>query len=77
MCEQMGFIGEMGAGLSLDRWKDTSFFLPFKLSARTSDNQFSGNIGNRILQKPSVPTGGKTSLYLRFKNTTSYVIRYT
>ena len=75
MLEQVGKIGEMGSDLPLDRWKDSSFFLPFRLNARTSENQYSGNIGDRILHKPSVPTGGKASLFLRFNNTTSYVIR--
>ena len=47
MLEQMGKIGEMGADLSLERWMDSSFFLPFKLNARTSENQYSGQLGDR------------------------------
>ena len=75
MLEMCGKIGEQGADLSLERWKDSCFFLPFKLNARISENQYSKEIGDRVLHKPSVPPGGKTSLFLRFKSTTTYVIR--
>ena len=77
MLEQMGMIGEQGAQLSMERWLDSSFFLPFKLSARTSENQYSGVLGDRILHKPTLPNNGKSSLYLRFKDTTTYVLRVT
>lgn len=77
MLEHMGMISEMGADLSMERWLDSSFFLPFKLSARTSENQYSGMVADRILHKPTLSTNGKSSLYLRFKEATTYVIRYT
>ena len=75
MLEQCGKIGEHGSDLSLERWKDSYFFLPFRLNARTSDNQYSGDVGDTVLHKPSVPSGNKVTLFLRFKKTTSYVIR--
>lgn len=69
-------IGEQGADLSKERWLDSSFFLPFKLGARTAENQYSDGLSDRVLQKPTVVNGGKTSLFLRFETTTTYVIRY-
>ena len=75
MLESCGFIGEEGADLSKERWLDSSFFLPFKLGARYSDNQYNDEIGDKILQRPTVANAGKTSLFLRFETTTTYVIR--
>ena len=46
-------------------WLNSNFFLPFVLSAPTSDNQYSGALQDRISQKPT-SASGKTTLYLRY-----------
>ena len=60
----------------MERWLDSSFFLPFKLNARIAENQYTDMVGDRVLHKPTI-SNGKTSLFLRFSKATEYVIRVT
>ena len=62
---QAGLLTEDGCELSLDSWWKSNFFLPFLVSAPTSDNQYSGELRDTVSQKPTAQTGGKTMLYLR------------
>ena len=71
--EQLGLITQEGCDLPLDRWKDSSFCLPFKISPELAN--YSPELSEKILQKP-IPNSGKFSLFLEFKETTSYVLRY-
>ena len=63
---QAGLLTEDGCELSLQSWWNSNFFLPFLVSAPTSDNQYSGELRDTISQKPTAQTGGKTILYLRY-----------
>ena len=75
--EHCGFLNEQGSPLSLKIWKSSFFFLPFRVSANSSTTNFTGMAADKILHKPTI-TGnkGKASLFLRFRQTTSYIIRY-
>ena len=46
----------------------------FRLNATTAENQYSGDVAENIIHKPTL-SSGKASLFLRFKNATTYVIR--
>ena len=70
--EQLGLITDDGCDLSKERWLDTSFCLPFKVSAEIAN--YSPDIADKIIQKPIV-NNGKFALFLEFENPTSYVIR--
>ena len=70
--DTLGLINENGCDLSLDRWLDSSFLLPYKLSHEL--NSYSADLHDRILQTPTVKNG-KSRLYLEFHSPTTYVIR--
>ena len=70
--ENLGLITEQGCDLSLERWLDSSFILPFRMSP--DFNTYSPEIAERILQEPVV-AHGKYKLFLEFENPTTYVIR--
>ena len=55
--------------------QDSFFFLPFRLSPVTNDTQFSGLEGDRILHKPTIANSKNATLFLKFRASTSYVIR--
>ena len=71
--ELLGKISEDGCDLSMERWLDSSFCLPFKISSELSN--YGPDLSERILQAPIVPNG-KYSLYLEFENPTTSVLRY-
>ena len=71
--EGLGLISEEGTDLSQERWLDTSFCLPFKLSSELAN--YGPDLSEKILQKPIIPNG-KYSLFLEFEEPTTYVIRY-
>ena len=74
--EHCGFLSEQGCPLPLEIWKSSFFFLPFKVSANSSSTNFTGLAADKVLHKPTI-TGnrGKASLFLRFKKTTTYIVR--
>ena len=65
-------LTEHGCNLPLQRYYDSSFFLPFRLSHEI--NTYSPEFSNRIIQAPTVKNG-TSRLYLEFNKPTSYVIR--
>ena len=71
--EQLGLITQEGCDLPLDRWKDSSFCLPFKISPELAN--YSPELAEKVLQKP-IPNSGKFSLFLEFTAATTYVLRY-
>ena len=71
----MILILQQYSGLPMDTWENCYFFLPFRLSPRISDNQYGGELADRVLTQQTVPQGARTLLYLRFKSATTYVIR--
>ena len=70
--EHLGLITDEGCDLSLERWLDTSFCLPFKVSAEVAN--YSSDIAEKIIQRP-VLNNGKFTLFMEFDHPTSYVIR--
>ena len=70
--ESLGLINEQGCDLSIDRWLDSSFILPFRISP--DFNTYSPEISERILQEPVV-SHGKYKMFLEFDGPTTYVIR--
>ena len=71
--EAFGLISEEGTDLSQERWLDTSFCLPFKLSSELAN--YGPDLSEKVLQQPIIPNG-KYSLFLEFEEPTTYVIRY-
>ena len=52
------------------------FFTAFRLNASTGENQYSGDLAERLIHAPTLGSG-KASLFLKFKKPTTYVIRVT
>ena len=71
--DTLGQLSEQGTKLSLERFMDTLFFLPFKMSHEL--NSYSPDTSQRVLQQQTVKNT-KTHLYLEFNAATTYVIRY-
>ena len=71
--DTLGQLTENGTILSQERFMDTSFMLPFKMSYEL--NSYSPDTSQRVLQQHPVKNT-KTHLYLEFKAATTYVIRY-
>ena len=59
---QAGLLTDDGCELSLDSWYKNNFFLPFLISAPTSDNQYSGALRDTVSQKPTSNSGKNHSL---------------
>ena len=72
--ETLGKICEEGCDLSLDRWLDPSFILPFKISSEPAN--YGPDLSEKILQQPIIPNG-KYSLFMEFEKPTTYVLRVT
>lgn len=70
--DTLGLISEHGCSLPFDRWLDTSFLLPFKLSHEL--NSYPNAISERVLQSPTVKNG-RTRLFLEFASATQSVLR--
>ena len=71
--EHLGLIREQGCDLSKERWMDSCFILPFKISPDFSS--YDAKTSEKILQEPVIQHG-KYKLFLEYKNTTTYIIRY-
>ena len=63
---------QRGADLDMKTWLSSSFFLPFRTTFELES--FSGELGERVQQNP-VNSNGKYSLYLKFSEATTYVLR--
>ena len=70
--ETLGQLNQDGTLLSIERFYDTSFMLPFKLSHEL--NSYSPELAQRVLQEPTIKNS-KTHLFLEFNSPTTYVIR--
>ena len=71
--EQVGLITQEGCDLPMDRWKDSSFFLPFKISPEVAN--YSADMSEKVLQRPIPNNSGKFALFLEFEEPTAYVLR--
>ena len=67
-----GLLDEDGLELSMERYYDSSFFMPFKLSPELPN--YGPELAEKILQEPIVPNGRYT-LFLEFPEVTTFVIR--
>ena len=67
-----GLLDEDGLELSMERYYDSSFFMPFKLSSELPN--YGPELAEKILQEPIVPNGRYT-LFLEFPEVTTFVIR--
>ena len=72
MLEASGKLSPKGADISMDTWLTSSFHLPFKTSFELES--YSGLAAERIKQQP-IGANDKYSLYLKFAQATTYVIR--
>jgi len=70
--DTLGLLGDNGCQLSYDRYFDTSFMIPFKLSHELQN--FDPALSERIIQPPTVKNG-RSKLYLQFSSPTTYVLR--
>ena len=70
--DTIGKIQESGCDFDLDRYYDTIFFIPYKLSHELS----SPNSNERILQKPTVKNA-RSKLFLAFAKPLTDVLRIT
>ena len=68
----LGKISENGCDLSMERYYDSSFFIPFRLDGQLGN--YSADVQNRLQQRATVPHS-RIRLFLEFKKETSYVIR--
>ena len=66
-----GLLDEDGLELSMERYYDSSFFMPFKLSPELPN--YGPELAEKILQEPIVPNGRYT-LFLEFPEVTTFVI---
>ena len=66
------FFCQDGCDIPIEVWEDSSFVLPFRLSAEL--NCYGPDLSEMILQKPLVE-GTKTKLYLEFEENTEFVLR--
>ena len=70
--DTLGLMSNDGCALSLERWLDSSFVLPFRLSHEL--NSYPPDISERLIQTPPL-NHAKTRLFLAFEKETTYVIR--
>ena len=70
--ELLGKISEDGCDIDINRWQDSHFCLPFKISPELRD--YGPDVGEKILQKPMIQNS-RYSLFLEFESPTTYVIR--
>ena len=70
--DSLGLLTQDGCPLSYDRWLDSTFCLPFRLSHEL--NTYTPQQADRILQEPAVPLA-RSRLFLAFKKSTTYVVR--
>ena len=70
--DSLGLLTQDGCPLSYDRWLDSTFCLPFRLSHEL--NTYTPQQADRILQEPAVPHA-RSRLFLAFKTSTTYVVR--
>jgi hypothetical protein len=70
--DTLGLLGENGCHLSYERFYDTSFMIPFKLSHEL--HNFDPALSERVIHPPTVKNG-RSKLYLQFSEPTEYVLR--
>ena len=70
--DSLGLMQNDGCALTYDRWLDSSFCLPFRLSHEL--NTYTPQQTERLLQEPAVPLA-RSRLFLAFNAPTTYVIR--
>ena len=67
-----GLLDEDGLELTMDRYYDSSFFMPFTLAPELSN--YSPEMAEKILQEPIV-SNGRYTLFMEFPTVTTFVIR--
>lgn len=73
--DQLGKFNENGVDLSMSKWLDSHFCLPFRLSPELA--HYGPDLSEKILQKPILPNNARYNLFMEFETTTEYVIRVT
>ena len=65
-------LNQEGSDIDMNTWLTSSFFLPFRTTFEI--DSLSGGLSERVQQNP-VNSNGKYSLYLKFSEATTYVLR--
>ena len=72
LLDSLGLIRNSGSPITMQTWLNSQFFLAYKTSFE--HDRFSSAVSDRLLQSP-MPSNSPTTLYVRFQNATTYVVR--